>query len=305
MHTIADIEAKLLDMGLSEETARKIAGLSKPSVVLESIPVADEGDIRLGATKIGGRPDLPAPIPWPWREPYSDAEERGEYDEEIRRAATRPCPLSFVAQIDLAEVAAAGPTDPDLPKEGRLFLFYDVFDMPWGLQPAALNGSRLIYDTSPVSDLIRVQAPDDSVLTQFEALAVRCEPSLSSLSPQSGEALEFIDEDAFSEWSQWHEDNDEKVHHVGGHPSQIQGDMAAQCVLVSHGLTSDAWVDEEAIAHINVEAEREEWVFLFQIASDEEHDMVWDDLGLLYVWIKRSDLKARRFDKAHLILQCH
>jgi uncharacterized protein YwqG len=305
LRTSLDIKAALLDVGLSERSARNIARLSKPSVALRSRPADREDAIPLGATKIGGRPDLPASVPWPWREPYVDAEDRGKYSREVGRAAARACPLSFVAQIDLAEVAAAGPTDPDLPSEGRLLLFYDVLERPWGLQPSDLNGSRLIYDLSPSAELIRQEVPDDPVLSQFGPLAIRCEPCLSPPSPAYEEAFDLVEEDEFDDWSQWHEDNDENGHRVGGYPSQLQDDMASQCVVMAHGFASDALLDESAIGHIDVVAESKEWVFLFQIASEEEQDMMWDDLGLLYVWIRRSDLKARRFEKAQLILQCY
>ena len=45
-----------------------------------------------------------------------------------------------------------------------------------------------------------------------------------------------------------------------------------------------------------------EWVLLWQIASSD--DIMWGDSGYLYVWIRRDDLAAQRFDRAHVVLQC-
>jgi uncharacterized protein YwqG len=32
--------------------------------------------------------------------------------------------------------------------------------------------------------------------------------------------------------------------------------------------------------------------------------MGWGDEGQLYLWMRRDDLRARRFDRARLVLQC-
>ena len=44
---------------------------------------------------------------------------------------------------------------------------------------------------------------------------------------------------------------------------------------------------------------------LLQLGTDEKLGMNWGDNGQLYLWIRRDDLRARRFDKAWLVLQCH
>ncbi len=35
-----------------------------------------------------------------------------------------------------------------------------------------------------------------------------------------------------------------------------------------------------------------------QIDSDDRNGMLWGDSGMLYVWIRRDDLRTRRFDRA-------
>jgi uncharacterized protein YwqG len=65
--------------------------------------LASDDDLELGATKIGGQPDLPQDTSWP----------------EWRGAA-----LNFLAQIRLADIATYDP-DGELPHEGMLSFFCD------------------------------------------------------------------------------------------------------------------------------------------------------------------------------------
>jgi uncharacterized protein YwqG len=47
-----------------------------------------------------------------------------------------------------------------------------------------------------------------------------------------------------------------------------------------------------------------DWVLLLQIDSDDATGMYWGDLGRIYVWIRKDDLRHGRFDAAWLVLQC-
>jgi uncharacterized protein YwqG len=74
--TIAEIEGSLRASGVATRHARALAARAKPYVRLATALVADEAQIPLGATKIGGAPDLPAGMPWPQRPAYADAASR-------------------------------------------------------------------------------------------------------------------------------------------------------------------------------------------------------------------------------------
>lgn len=153
------IERSLIDAGVKPEEARTIAEHASPAVQLHPQHVENEENVPLGVTKIGGKPDLPQGLEWPWRPAYpEDANcmasfrERAartvddwgtsEYRMEICEYAKRELyavenvfPLSFIAQINFAEIWAAGEMDEDLPREGMLFLFYDLCVQPWGFDP--------------------------------------------------------------------------------------------------------------------------------------------------------------------------
>lgn len=76
--TAAEIDGSLRAAGVHVADAMALAASSKPYIWLETSEVDDEAEIALGATKIGGTPDLPATMPWPWRPPYPDHEQRVE-----------------------------------------------------------------------------------------------------------------------------------------------------------------------------------------------------------------------------------
>jgi uncharacterized protein YwqG len=94
------------------------------------------------------------------------------------------------------------------------------------------------------------------------------------------------------------------LHRLFGHSANVQGDMQLEAQLVSNGLycgNSSGYEDPRRAA---LEPGADEWVLLLQLDSDDRIDMMWGDLGMLYLWIKRGDLAERRFDRVWMTLQC-
>ncbi len=46
------------------------------------------------------------------------------------------------------------------------------------------------------------------------------------------------------------------------------------------------------------------WRLLLQLDSDDNANMMWGDLGMLYFCLSEESLAARRFDDGVVILQC-
>jgi uncharacterized protein YwqG len=92
-------------------------------------------DVPVGASKMGGRPDLPPGEPWPTRDGR---------------------PLSFVVQVDLATVDTAGV----LPPDGLLSFFYDAVDQPGGYEEGDESGTVVRW-TLGGTPLERRDFPDD------------------------------------------------------------------------------------------------------------------------------------------------
>lgn len=91
---------------------------------------------------------------------------------------------------------------------------------------------------------------------------------------------------------------------LGGYPDQIQGDMMVECALVAAGLycgDSTAYHDPRLPT---LRKQARDWRLLLQVPSAESAGMMWGDVGCLYYWIRDDDLRARRFDRAWMILQC-
>ena len=86
-------------------------------MVLEPGPVEEAANAPIGASRLGGMPDLPAEIPWPWRPAVSGV--------DFKEHSPRPWPLSFVAQIDFAEILSAGGLE-GIQTSGRLLFFCDL-----------------------------------------------------------------------------------------------------------------------------------------------------------------------------------
>src|SRR5215467_1149170 len=127
--TREELEAALARAGLAEWSPR-LAAAARHTIILEPGPVEEGAGTPIGASRVGGMPDLPAGGPWPWR-PALPADGWKElpqhlqelFQEDISHEA-RPWPLSFVAQVNFAEIHAVGGLD-GFPSSGRLLIFYD------------------------------------------------------------------------------------------------------------------------------------------------------------------------------------
>jgi hypothetical protein len=60
---------KLTAAGIHEPVAARLAHLVRPSVTLTAEPTAGEDSLPIGASKLGGCPDLLAGPAWPTRPP--------------------------------------------------------------------------------------------------------------------------------------------------------------------------------------------------------------------------------------------
>ena len=91
---------------------------------------------------------------------------------------------------------------------------------------------------------------------------------------------------------------------IGGGPTPVQGDMQAECALVAAGHCcgdGDPYANEATLAVRNIAAQ---WLLLLQIGNGEKGGMGWAGGGQVYLWMRRDELRARRFDRARLALQC-
>lgn len=217
-------------------------------------------------------------------------------------------PLTFLAQVDLGEVNK-GSFISWLPNSGRLLFFYDAENSPWGFDPKNFGGWAVIYDQSesgaerilPPNDLSEeLVIPEVKFLVSTEGVSI---PSMERAAKLIKIENEYDDEEYFCHRESIF--NGEARHKIGGFPDAVQGDdMELQCQLVSGGVycgNSKGYSSELAK---ELKSQKNDWRLLFQIDTDDDLEMMWGDVGILYFWVRESDAKNCCFDKSWVILQC-
>ena len=156
------LDNALRQAGLSR-LATTLTELARPSIRLLTRP-AQEHDISLGQSKIGGYPDLPKSWEWPTMDlrpedmrPYPDSEPPKRYGA---------IPLAFVAQINLTDILPYD-TEHVLPTAGMLYFFtdamqeYDRWDDAAASYAPAPDRWRVLYSAGAAPDLLtRVPFPE-------------------------------------------------------------------------------------------------------------------------------------------------
>jgi len=261
----------------------------------------DERDIPLGASKMGGRPDLPPSIAWPFEteRPPSD-QDRLFNQNQVEKPLL---PLSFIAQINVSEVSAMD-EERLLPDAGMLYFFYAAEQDVWGFDPRDRSGFAVFYFDGDMSDLCRADFP--------ETIPAHAKYKPCSVSLRKEVSLKTADYDPYQFLTREEQDLfDRKIYKDGiinkllGHSDNIQDDMELECELVTNGLycgNPDGYEDPRRKA---LEANAGDWRLLLQVDSNEtDCGMTWGDVGRIYYWIKKDDLFNKQFDRSWFVFQC-
>ncbi|HET6428967.1 MAG TPA: YwqG family protein [Phycisphaerae bacterium] len=276
----------LLARHFAPETAEAVSRTILPSIRILPAPPPYEG-FPLGRSRIGGEPDMPPGHPWPRRQGR---------------------PLSFLAQINCAELPDPDGASP-LPRDGLLLVFYDADQQPWGFDPADRDGWKVIYHEGDPARLTRTPAPEElGEEARFQPAKVRFRAEFT-LPPAECLAVDALSlgSDATDRLLMLRTDVEEAdtdpAARLLGHPDPIQsGQMQLDCQLASHGLYCGDPTGYEDPRAAELAKGAGEWMLLLQL--DTRDDMVWGDMGRLYIHIRADDLLLRRFDDVWLILQC-
>lgn len=263
----------------------------------------EEDQIFIGQSKIGGLPDLPADIVWPNETVVEQEKEKVLFFFSKGNAVKKVKPLSFIAQINLEEVASCD-TEELLPKSGMLYFFYNAEQDAWGFDPNDKQKFKVLYWNGDLSDLNRIPYPDtlgDDARFKAAALFPRQEISLPSM--ESGQINFFTEEEeeVFHEEVLW----DGEINKMLGYADSIQNEMELECELVTNGLycgDPSGYSDPRAKG---LEANAHQWRLLLQVDSNDGCDMMWGDAGRLFFWIRKQDLLEQRWDRSWFSLQCY
>lgn len=271
------------------ELGRRLVAEARPAIHLVR-EAGEDGSIPLGASKLGGWPDLPEGTAWPMG---------------------RHRPLAFLGQLSLAEVPRNEATAA-LPERGLLSVFYNVPDQPWGIEPNDRGEWQVLYWPEPTG-LTRTEPParaygdheaEDHAFTacpvKFELVTTFREADGIIAAHEGSEALLERYERAI----RGGEGEDAAPHHqLLGHPLVIQNPMEEQCQLVSNAPRFGVeLLDEQERAELAKGVE--DWMLLLQLETDDVPGWMWGDMGTLYFWIRKQDLAARDFSNVWCILRC-
>ncbi len=290
---------------ITEETRRAVQELFRqwelPAVAFTLVPAATP--VAVGGTKIGGCPDLPPNVEWP---------------RVAAPKAWRKHPLAFLAQVNLAEVAPMN-VRRELPEKGVLLFFYDMKCMGYG-------SCRVLY-VEDASTLSRGSFPRALGLEyRFAERGVSLAPAdippcWTNLTKEQQKQIEQIYEQTTPTERLEH---DREVKQDFLMPASLYISLRAEhlgykdaCfapvtyLLGSPELIQDLDEDEcveTAHRDYGISSENEEWVLLFQLASTQDEvlgDILFEDVGNLYFWIRRRDLAVSDFSKVVPILQSY
>ena len=277
-------------------------------------------ELPLGASRMGGCPDMPPDFSWPHFEDY---------------------PLDFLCQLDLEEVARAECV-AGLPKTGWLLFFYHDEEQPWGFDPKDAGKFHVLYFDCPRDSLTRKETPPrpspkpvpqglGGLLGRLFSKGERQEANAADPDyPDAFEScrLEFlcrwtppdpldeiqgitVDDNLFDDYAEFVADLEgdpplnDLNHRILGYPSVVQNPMELECQLVTNGIYCGSSKGYNSAKARSLEGGARDWILLLQIDSDDDGPgWMWGDMGRLYYWIRREDLAAKNFDRAWVILQC-
>lgn len=220
-------------------------------------------------------------------------------------------PMCFLAQIDLNEINQEHEYEW-LGKSGSVLFFYEVMEMPWGFDPKDRGKWKVIYQESPT---ITMEYPNDleqecKISERYiEASKVQLLPSwedeiIEDLNLSDEETDLFIEiEEHYKEFDAF---GDSPAHQVGGFPRPVQGDiMQFESEQASKGVYMGDSKGYKSASKKDFEEAKNKWQLLFQFDSDDELDVMWGDVGMVYFWVETDKSKKNNFEDSWLVLQCH
>lgn len=250
-------------------------------------------------SKFGGKPAVPAGFEWP------------RFEAENYEGETANRPLSFLCQINLEEISIYD-KESLLPKTGMLLFFYEQDSSCWGFDPTD-DGCARVYYFDDTKKLEPVDLPED-LKEEFQVK----EYDLVFASQSSYPSFEELEchSDFDCDWDDYDEalekrgyDLDDERHKLLGYADLIQGEMLTECERTARGLfcgDAKSYRNTPDEVKEDIRKSATEWTLLFQMNSIQEDDfeLMFGDMGNLYFYIRKEDLKNKEFDKIWLVLQC-
>lgn len=302
---------KKKEQALREETIHRLKDMERSQIRITY--TLRDGELSLGASKLGGMPDLPRGFEFPYFE--------GEgMDDTVKNR-----PLAFLAQINLKE-AAQFDREHLLPESGLLSFFDELDSQRWGFDPKDKGCARVYYfpeGTHLVRTPLPAELAEESLVPEL-AVQLRQEPSFPSWEDFTQQPIWQEPGEVKESWRKWAMEDDhfeelqealgieedDEIIKLLGWPNVIQNAMGEECEIVSRGYYTG---DQEGYEKIpeqekpGIAQRAGDWRLLLQMDTVEtdDYELMFGDCGRLYFWIRAQDLKERKFDDIWLISQCY
>jgi uncharacterized protein YwqG len=283
------------------KAVRKLAREHKtPDVVVEAllakmlpairlVPQAAD-DLPLGASRIGGCPDLPARMIWP-RLSEAAGEDASAWEPDINSR------LQFVLQVNLAETAPFDVADV-LPKTGLLSFFFYWDRGEWDSEEA------FIVHTKNVDRLTRKKWPRDLPEGQ-RYRPLRLVPQLEWTMPSIADAglgPDIFNPDrplSFAHYDFW-EAAEEWVAQVQGLQPANSGDGVAHRLLGHPKLIQTPGLADGTRLLLQADSDPPR----HRCPDFPRTGMMWGDCGRLYYLVSDEELQDRRLaEKPYVLVQ--
>ena len=312
-----DLISELTAAGL-HRYAEQIGELAQPCLHFAAASTKS-GDADRGAAKLGGCPELPEAMRWPYRPalPHADAFRAWLRDDRLADVWGTPRPLTFFAQVDLVAAAAAYHGPWPLPLRGRLYFFWDSL---CGCYGQGVANARVVWDSSD-AQLVPLDHPTPDYphdvaglppiipARHFDLkLAWSCpaQSMLKWLIPDD-ELRELLGAEPFQDlyWRRihaWSLIDSPLVHRMLGWCTPIQDepsiDAAAEVASVTDVPVK--WPTRETVAPLL--PSMIDWLLLLQVElADAYQDKGIE--GMVYFMVPRKDAQAGRFDRVTAVYQ--
>ncbi len=256
--------------------------LARHEIKFQLAEVLDH-DLKIGQSRIGGLPDLPANIPW-------CTDKKGQA-------------LSFIAQINCRDIK---PYDQEnlLPDSGFLYFFYDPKQEALGVDPKDRDKFKVFYHDGPFKNLKPTPFPEDLPdFGQYDECAISFKSSISLPDAPENWGIKMSPADALKYARLQKQYSNCLYHKMLGYANPLQNAMELDCQLVTNGIFIGNKNGFRGRRRTELEKTMGEWRLLLQLHSDDFPGMMWGDEGRLYFWIKAMDLKNRNFNNCWVLLQ--
>lgn len=278
-------------------------------IVLVKNKAEQEGVVPIGATKVGGAPDIPTGFEFP-------RVKASEYPEDMDEA--QDTYLRFIAQYNCTELSKLD-KEGLLPKAGLISIFFDLLNMPNGYEPSHQRGVKVFYfpdierlHRATPDELPNIQLvdEDDEGETAFSKITTeytfKARTQTSYFQPD-----QYGVEDETSEDREWNPEWDDEelldaMFRLLGWESSVQLSPKLGCSATSQGFsTGDYEEDEDIEDKTPLDEIANGWQLLGHIElgaffKDEEYISYATDL---YIEIPTADLLSRNFDNVRAVTQ--